>query len=124
MARRGEQILMLLPLGIQRRGLARCLTFLGDVLCDYNAPLLARDFPARAPDGFLPLWADIHKFLQATSATRHDAMQFDKMPAKIGRQPNPMLALNVTLNPSGAYETALPADSEAFYASERSSSTC
>ena len=34
-----------------------------------------------------------------------------------------MLALNVTLNPSGAYETALPSDWEAFYASKRSSST-
>jgi CelD/BcsL family acetyltransferase involved in cellulose biosynthesis len=122
-ARRGDNILLLLPLGIQRRGLARRLTFLGDVLCDYNAPLLAPDFPALAPDGFLPLWAHIHKFLQATSATRHDAIRFDKMPAKIGGQPNPMLALNVTLNPSGAYETALPADWEAFYASKRSSST-
>jgi CelD/BcsL family acetyltransferase involved in cellulose biosynthesis len=122
-ARRGENILLLLPLGIRRRGLARRLTFLGDVLCDYNAPLLAPDFPALAPDGFLALWADIHKFLQATSATRHDAIRFDKMPAKIGGQPNPMLALNVTLNPSGAYETALPSDWEAFYASKRSSST-
>ena len=43
-ARRGDQLLLLLPLGIARRGFARCLTFLGDVLCDYNAPLLAPDF--------------------------------------------------------------------------------
>src|SRR6476646_8393405 len=43
-ARQGEEMFLLLPLGIQRRGIARCLVFLGDVLCDYNAPLLAPDF--------------------------------------------------------------------------------
>jgi len=50
-ARQGEEMFLLLPLGIQRRGIARCLVFLGDVLCDYNAPLLAPDFAARAPAG-------------------------------------------------------------------------
>jgi CelD/BcsL family acetyltransferase involved in cellulose biosynthesis len=122
-ARRGDQVLLLLPLGIARHGFARILTFLGDVLCDYNAPLLARDFAALAPDGFLALWRDIHRFLQATPATRHDAILFDKMPAKVGEQDNPMLALNVQLNPSGAYETTLPANWEAYYSSRRSSST-
>jgi len=122
-ARRGDLLLLLLPLGIERRGFARCLTFLGDVLCDYHAPLLAPDFAARAPEGFLPLWHDMHALLQATPATRHDAIVFDKMPATIGGQPNPMLALNVQLHPSGAYETPLPADWEQFYASKRSSST-
>jgi CelD/BcsL family acetyltransferase involved in cellulose biosynthesis len=34
-----------------------------------------------------------------------------------------MLTLNVWLNPSGAYETTLPADWEQFYAAKRSSST-
>jgi CelD/BcsL family acetyltransferase involved in cellulose biosynthesis len=121
--RRGEQILALLPLCIQRRGFARCLTFLGGVLCDYNAPLLTPDFPALAPAGFLPLWHDIRRTLQASPATRHDVIMFDKMPAQVGGQPNPMLALTVTLNPSGAYQTPLPADWEAFYAAKRSSST-
>ena len=71
-ARRGDQMLLLLPLGIARRGFARCLTFLGDVLCDYNAPLLAPNFATLAPDGFLPLWDDIRRLLQETPATRHD----------------------------------------------------
>ena len=91
-ARRGDQLLLLLPLGIARRGFARCLTFLGDVLCDYNAPLLAPDFAKLAPDGFLALWHDIHRLLQEAPATRHDLITFDKMPAKVGRQKNPMLA--------------------------------
>src|SRR5947208_11094693 len=34
-----------------------------------------------------------------------------------------MLALNEKLNPSGTYDSALPSDWEAFYASKRSSST-
>jgi len=121
--RRGDQLLLLLPLGIARRGLARCLTFLGDVLCDYNAPLLAPDFATLAPNGFAPLWRDIARLLQATPSSRHDAIVFDKMPARVGGQTNPMLTLKVQLNPSGAYETELPADWEKFYASNRSSST-
>ena len=47
-ARRGGDIVMLLPLAVQRRGFTRRLTFLGDDLCDYNAPLLAPDFAALA----------------------------------------------------------------------------
>jgi CelD/BcsL family acetyltransferase involved in cellulose biosynthesis len=121
--RRGDKMLLLLPLGVAQRGFARCLTFLGDVLCDYNAPLLAPEFAALAPEEFLALWGDIRRLLQATPGTRHDLIVFDKMPAKIGGQKNPMLALNVQRNPSGAYETPLPADWEPFYASKRSSST-
>src|SRR5262245_35392492 len=63
-ARRGDQILLLLPLGIHRRGMARRLAFLGDVLCDYNAPLIAPDFSAQAPEGFPSLWQDIRSLLQ------------------------------------------------------------
>jgi CelD/BcsL family acetyltransferase involved in cellulose biosynthesis len=121
--RRSEQIVLLMPLGIERHGFARCLTFLGDVLCDYNAPLLAPDFAMLAPDGFLPLWRDICALLQRTPAARHDVVAFDKMPARVGAQPNPMLALNVQLHPSGAYETGLSGDWEQFYAGKRSSST-
>jgi CelD/BcsL family acetyltransferase involved in cellulose biosynthesis len=121
--RRGDQALLLLPLGIERRGFARRLIFLGGTLVDYNAPLLAPDFAALAPDGFLPLWRDIRATLQASPASRHDVIAFDKMPTKVGTQPNPMLALNVQLHPSGAYETPLPGDWEQFYASKRSSST-
>ena len=120
--RRGE-IILLLPLAVERRRFARRLTFLGGVLCDYHAPLLAPEFAERAPDGFLPLWREIRAALQASPSSRHDAILFGKMPAKLGAQPNPMLALHVTLHPSGAYETELPADWEQFYASKRSSST-
>jgi CelD/BcsL family acetyltransferase involved in cellulose biosynthesis len=121
-ARRGEDIALLLPLSVQRNGLRR-LTFLGEGLCDYNAPLLAPDFGALAPYGFAQLWREIRKLVQATPGLRHDTITLEKMPAKVGAQPNPMLALDVQLNPSGAYETALGTDWEQFYSAKRSSST-
>jgi len=121
--RRGADMLLLLPLGIEPRSFIRRLTFLGGALCDYNAPLLAPDFAALAPDGFLPLWREIRAALQGSPATRHDVIAFDKLPARVGAQLNPMLTLNVQLHPSGAYETPLPGDWGQFYASKRSSST-
>src|SRR6185369_10070767 len=66
---------------------------------------------------------EICALLQATPASRHDAIAFEKMPATIGLQPNPLLCLDVRLNPSGAYETVLGADWEQFYSAKRSSST-
>ena len=121
-ARRGETIAFILPLAVQP-GLARWLTFLGGDLCDYNAPLLAPDFAALVPDGFAPVWRDIASLLQATPALRHDTVIFEKMPATIGAQKNPLLCLDVHLNASGAYETPLGADWEQFYTTKRSSST-
>jgi CelD/BcsL family acetyltransferase involved in cellulose biosynthesis len=122
-ARRGGEIVCLLPLAVHQRGLIRSLTFLGEDICDYNAPLLAPDFATRVPEGFAALWHDIRMLLQSTPNLRHDTIRLAKMPARIGAQSNPMLALDVRLNPSGAYETALGPEWEAFYASKRSAAT-
>jgi CelD/BcsL family acetyltransferase involved in cellulose biosynthesis len=121
--RRDGEILFLLALGVERRAFTRRLTFLGQDLCDYNAPLLAPDFPRCAGSAFTEMWADIRALLQATPALRHDTIALGKMPAKVGAQPNPMLTLDVQLNPSNAYETDLGDDWEKFYAGKRSSST-
>src|SRR3954470_12380926 len=52
-ARRGDDIQMLLPLAVRRGPFACRLTFLGQGLCDYNAPLLAPHFAsAVGSDGF------------------------------------------------------------------------
>ena len=45
------------------------------------------------------------------------------MPETVGAQPNPFLALPVSLNPSGAYLTHLIDDWDAFYVAKRSSAT-
>jgi len=122
-ARRGGDIVMLMPLAV-RQGCARRLTFLGQDLCDYNAPLLAPDFSATiGQDGFAGIWRDIRALLQATAALRHDAIALAKMPETIGAQPNPLLSLDVRLHPSGSYETVLGTDWEQFYTAKRSSAT-
>ena len=123
-ARRGGDMLLLLPLAVHRGAFGRRLTFLGQELCDYNAPLLATDFAdAIGADGFMPLWRDIHALLQATPSLHHDTVTFGKMPERIGAQKNPLLALAMRLNPSGAYETELGADWDQFYGAKRSSAT-
>jgi CelD/BcsL family acetyltransferase involved in cellulose biosynthesis len=122
--RRGAEILFLLPLAVERGTWARRLTFLGQDLCDYNAPLLARDFSrVLTGDQFSALWRESLCVIQSRAALRHDMVVLEKMPKTVGRQQNPMLALDVQLNPSGAYETALGADWEAFYTEKRSSAT-
>lgn len=122
--RRGGEVAFILPLAVQAGTLARKLTFLGQDLCDYNAPLLAPDFSAHAGrESFARLWANILALLQATPALGHDIVALAKMPAKIGAQDNPLLGLDVRLNPSGAYETALGTNWEQFYTAKRSSAT-
>jgi CelD/BcsL family acetyltransferase involved in cellulose biosynthesis len=65
MVRRGDDVLMLLPLAVQGGTFARRLTFLGQELCDYNAPLLAPDFAgAIEPRRFADLWREIRALLQ------------------------------------------------------------
>ena len=123
-ARRGGDLLFVLPLAVEPGRLARRLTFLGQDLCDYNAPLLARDAVWKlTPDAFVALWRESLALIQSRSHLRHDMVVLKKMPRRIGTQPNPMLALDVRLHPSGAYETALGANWEAFYNEKRSSAT-
>jgi CelD/BcsL family acetyltransferase involved in cellulose biosynthesis len=125
--RRGADILFLLPLAVAP-GFARRLTFLGQDLGDYNAPLLARDFSKFVTaEQFGAIWRDVLSLIQSSPALRHDTVALAKMPKTVGtqdnRQDNPMLCLEVQLNPSGAYETALGADWETFYNAKRSSAT-
>jgi len=121
--RRAGQPLFVLPLAVEP-GVVRRLKFLGQALGDYNAPLLARDFSRIVPrDAFAGVWRDILRLIQDTPALRHDMVVLEKMPKCVGAQRNPMLALDVHLNPSGAYETALGENWDTFYAAKRSSAT-
>src|SRR6185312_16873079 len=95
-------ILFILPLATRPMPFGRELVFLGTELCDYNGPLLAPGFSAVVPD-FAALWPRIAAAVRAHAA--FDVIHLVKMPAKLGGQDNPMLALGVTLNPSGAYAT-------------------
>jgi CelD/BcsL family acetyltransferase involved in cellulose biosynthesis len=117
-------ILFLLPLSVRSAGLAHVLAWLGSELCDYNTPLLAPAFAERFDRArFLSLWANITQCLQGNPRLRYDFISLTKMPELVGAQPNPMLGLRVTINPSGAYLTHLAGDWDTFYAAKRSSAT-
>ena len=117
-------LLFILPLAVERKNFIRRLTFLGHTLCDYNAPLLAPEFFDHVSAAeFGALWTSIRLLLQRTAGCQHDIVVLDKMPQRIGRQPNPMGALATMLHPSGAYLTALGEDWEGFYREKRSSAT-
>ncbi len=105
------------------RGLRR-LTWLASDVCDYNAPLLARDFAAALDDSnFRTLWRDVLAVLAHDARFRFDYIDLARMPEKIGAVRDPFLALKPDLHPSGAHATALFGDWETFYAAKRSSST-
>ena len=93
-------IAFILPLCLMRGHLARRLCWLGQELCDYNAPLLARDFSERVtPERFLAAWHELQAQMQCEPLLRHDWIEFEKMPQTVGAQANPFIHLAVTPNP-------------------------
>jgi CelD/BcsL family acetyltransferase involved in cellulose biosynthesis len=101
---------------------ARKIGWLGTSLCNYNGPLLARDFSQRvSPAHFIEIWGQVRRLLR--SAIGHDLIDLEKMPDAIGEQPNPFCALGVTPHVNNAYLTALAGDWETYYAAKRSSTT-
>lgn len=112
--------LFVLPLAVADRRYGRVLSFLGSELCDYNAPLLAPHFTQVVPEP-LPL---VQRVLQRLHARLdYDVIALEKMPGRVGPQPNPLLELPTKFHSSGAYMTRLGADWEDFYREKRSSST-
>jgi CelD/BcsL family acetyltransferase involved in cellulose biosynthesis len=116
-------VLFILPLAVTGGALRR-LSWLGSELCDYNGPIVARDFAAQlTPARFHDLWWTIRSRLQSDPKTRFDLVELTKMPERIGTQANPMLALSAMPNPSNAYVTNLFGTWDAFYLEKRSSAT-
>jgi len=114
----------ILPLAVESHRFARRLCWLGRELCDYNAPLLARDFSQRVtPDRFVALWRELCRRLQSDERLRYDWIEFEKMPETVGDLVNPFGHLDVMLNASGAHLVQLGGDWESFYFNKRSSAT-
>ncbi len=114
--------LFLLPLAVQPTGFVCELVWLGMELCDYTGPLLAPDFAARASsNAFASIWDHVLQMLSRQIG--FDLIRLEKMPERVGAQPNPMLCLPATRHPSGAYLTELSGNWEEFYAAKRSAST-
>ena len=114
----------MLPLCVVPELSARRLCWLGQELCDYNAPLLAPDFSQRVtPDRFLAVWRELQEQMQRDPLLRYDWIEFEKMPQTIGGQINPFTYLGITPNASGVHLTQLGDDWEKFYTAKRSSAT-
>jgi CelD/BcsL family acetyltransferase involved in cellulose biosynthesis len=123
LGRSAGELVLLVPLAV-RPGLVRTLTFLGEDLCDYNAPLIARGFSTHLDAaGFVALWSEIRSRLQELPELAHDLIRLTKMPETVGAQPNAFIHLDVALNPSGAYLTHLAGTWDEFYSAKRSSAT-
>ncbi len=117
-------IAFMLPLCVVPGRFANRLCWLGQDLCDYNAPLLARDFSQRiTAEQFLSGWRALLDQMQRDPVLQHDWIKFEKMPQKIGGQSNPFSVLAVTANASGVHLTQLDDDWETFYMAKRSSAT-
>jgi len=116
--------LFILPLAVCTSGFARELIWLGSDLCDYNAPIFAKDASERLRGAdFAAICKKIIQLLQSEPRSRHDLVRLDKMPPIVGGGPNPMLSLATSLNPSGSYVTPLFGSWDEFYKAKRSSST-
>jgi CelD/BcsL family acetyltransferase involved in cellulose biosynthesis len=114
----------ILPLAVEPKGTARRLCWLGQDLCDYAAPLLARDFAQRvSADRFRSIWQQLRKQMQRDPQLRHDWIDLEKMPHIIGAQTNPFTYLGVSANANGAHLTKLGDDWQSFYFEKRSSAT-
>jgi CelD/BcsL family acetyltransferase involved in cellulose biosynthesis len=114
----------ILPLAVEQRRGSKRLCWLGEELCDYNAPLLARDFAQRVtPDDFLAFWRALQTRMQSDPQLRHDWIEFEKMPQTVGVQVNPFTYLDVAPNANSAHITQLGDDWETFYRAKRSSAT-
>jgi CelD/BcsL family acetyltransferase involved in cellulose biosynthesis len=114
----------IVPFAVETRRRVKRLCWLGQDLCDYNAPLLARDFSQQVTrEHFLRIWRQLRLLLQSDSRFRHDWIEFEKMPQTVGVQVNPFTFLGVAPNANSAHITQLGDNWEAFYRAKRSSAT-
>jgi CelD/BcsL family acetyltransferase involved in cellulose biosynthesis len=115
-------ILFLMPFALEGSAGLRKITWLGSYLCNYNGPVLIRDFSRRVSSPqFIQLWQDIQSLLRRRLG--HDIVDLEKMPITIGEQANPFCAMRVTPHVNDAYMTVVGGDWEAYYAAKRSSSS-
>src|SRR5215470_16872924 len=115
-------LLFILPLAIETQGPIRRLTWLGSDLCDYNAPLIARDFWRHISD-FATLWREAQQLLQSHPRLRFDLVDLQKMAETVGGERNPLLSLSTQRNASSAHVATLPGNWDEFYKVKRSSET-
>lgn len=106
----GGRVLLLLPLGIYRHRGLRVLRFLGDVVTDYNTPLVERGFAAEInATEMTELWSAIRRRLP-----RVDLVWLWRMPASIEGVPNPMIKLAGAAHTDNSFAAILPSSMAEF----------
>ena len=112
--------LAIIPLAVTGRSLRR-LAWMGQDLCDYLGPLLARNFASWVPTSRFPaLWRETLAFLRRDPRKRYGLIELRKMSLAVGTQANPFATLPYSLHPSEAYVATLQSSWAAFYDSRRS----
>jgi CelD/BcsL family acetyltransferase involved in cellulose biosynthesis len=113
-----EGALFILPLGLERSVLGTKLVWLGGGLCDYQGPVLSRNFALRVrPGQFKAMWAQIREMLP-----EHDIVELTRMPERIGGQANPFMQLgSLAQHASSAHMTRLKPTWDEYYDGKRSS---
>jgi CelD/BcsL family acetyltransferase involved in cellulose biosynthesis len=115
-----DGVLAILPLAVTGRSL-RKLTWLGQDLCDYPGPLLARGFAGSVPTPrFNALWEEIVALIRRNPRLRHALIDLRKMSVAIGTQANPFVDLPLSLHASEAYVATLLPHWNEFYERRRS----
>jgi len=100
---------LLLPLVLEREGRFRVIRFADARVSDNVAPLLGPAAP-QAADAVQLAWKAVLGVLPA-----HDLIRFDKIPAKIGAEANPLLWLpGVGLSPLNAHPLQIGDDWQAY----------
>jgi CelD/BcsL family acetyltransferase involved in cellulose biosynthesis len=115
----GDTIHAIFPLAIDGPGLLRRLTWLGQDLCDYLAPLLTQEFARIDHTRFRALWREIELLLQSDRRFRHDWADLRKMPARIAENANPPSALPAIPHPSPGHVATLAGDWNGYYCEHR-----
>ena len=115
-----DEPLMFLPLAIERHRLWKVLTWLGASFSDYNSPILAPNAAARLEriGDMQDIWRMLRQRLP-----RFDYAHFERLPASIGGQTNPMAHLNSIEHSHAAHSTRLIGDWQSYYTGKRGKRT-
>jgi CelD/BcsL family acetyltransferase involved in cellulose biosynthesis len=118
---REGRLLALLPFGMRRHLGARTLTWLGGDQADYPGGL----FEPRLLAGLARHPERRKRFVAAAIAAAGpaDAFLFERQVGDLEGLPNPFAGGRVQLNPSGAYQTRLGGDWDAYYSGKRAKSS-
>jgi CelD/BcsL family acetyltransferase involved in cellulose biosynthesis len=107
--------LMILPLGIQKRGFARLLVWLGGNITDYQGPLLSKSFSNLVDaDQFTSLWKKI-----LAELPHLDAICLERQPKSMAFQPNPFIFSSCIQHASSAHQVSLTDSIENFIRQRR-----